>query len=141
MKRLFLSLFAICIAMGKLAAQDSQKNFAGLFVNDEYNIYLKIDLYSKGIEVPEHEMFGLLPGYLGKKNNNFYWLITSFNVKSNKTANLEFINDYGSEDFIASISKKNDSTFILKQIKGSDLKVPNKGKWQKLPSEIVLKKK
>ena len=116
MKRLFLSLFAICIAMGKLAAQDSQKNFAGLFVNDEYNIYLKIDLYSKGIEVPEHEMFGLLPGYLGKKNNNFYWLITSFNVKSNKTANLEFINDYGSEDFIASISKKNDSTFILKQI-------------------------
>lgn len=141
MKRLFLSLFAICIAMGKMAAQDSQKNFAGLFVNDEYNIYLKIDLYSKGIEVPEHEMFGLLPGYLGKKNNNFYWLITSFNVKSNKTANLEFINDYGSEDFIASISKKNDSTFILKQIKGSDLKVPNKGKWQKLPSEIVLKKK
>ena len=130
MKRLFLSLFAICIAMGKMAAQDSQKNFAGLF-----------DLYSKGIEVPEHEMFGLLPGYLGKKNNNFYWLITSFNVKSNKTANLEFINDYGSEDFIASISKKNDSTFILKQIKGSDLKVPNKGKWQKLPSEIVLKKK
>ena len=127
--------------MGKMAAQDSQKNFAGLFVNDEYNIYLKIDLYSKGIEVPEHEMFGLLPGYLGKKNNNFYWLITSFNVKSNKTANLEFINDYGSEDFIASISKKNDSTFILKQIKGSDLKVPNKGKWQKLPSEIVLKKK
>lgn len=141
MKRLFLSLFAICIVMGKMAAQDSQKNFAGLFVNDEYNIYLKIDLYSKGIEVPEHEMFGLLPGYLGKKNNNFYWLITSFNVKSNKTANLEFINDYGSEDFIASISKKNDSTFILKQIKGSDLKVPNKGKWQKLPSEIVLKKK
>ena len=124
-----------------MAAQNAQKNFAGLFVNDEYNIYLKIDLYSDGIEVPEHEMFGLLPGYLGKNHNNFYWLITSYNIKSKKTANLELINDYGSEDLTASITMKNDSTFILKQIKGSDLKVPNKGKWQKIPSEIVLKKK
>ena len=124
-----------------MAAQNAHKTFAGLFVNDEYNIYLKIDLYSDGIEVPEHEMFGLLPGYLGKKHNNFYWLITSYNIKSKKTANLELINDYGSEDLTASITMKNDSTFILKQIKGSDLKVPNKGKWQKIPSEIVLKKK
>ena len=141
MKRLYLTLFALYIGIGTMAAQNAQKTFAGLFVNDEYNIYLKIDLYSNGIEVPEHEMFGLLPGYLGKKHNNFYWLITSYNIKSKKTANLELINDYGSEDLTASITMKNDSTFILKQIKGSDLKVPNKGKWQKIPSEIVLKKK
>ena len=141
MKRLYLTLFALYIGIGTMAAQNAQKTFAGLFVNDEYNIYLKIDLYSDGIEVPEHEMFGLLPGYLGKKHNNFYWLITSYNIKSKKTANLELINDYGSEDLTASITMKNDSTFILKQIKGSYLKVPNKGKWQKIPSEIVLKKK
>ena len=141
MKRLYLTLFALYIGIGTMAAQNAPKTFAGLFVNDEYNIYLKIDLYSDGIEVPEHEMFGLLPGYLGKKHNNFYWLITSYNIKSKKTANLELINDYGSEDLTASITMKNDSTFILKQIKGSDLKVPNKGKWQKIPSEIVLKKK
>lgn len=141
MKRLYLTLFALYIGIGTMAAQNAQKTFAGLFVNDEYNIYLKIDLYSDGIEVPEHEMFGLLPGYLGKKHNNFYWLITSYNIKSKKTANLELINDYGSEDLTVSITMKNDSTFILKQIKGSDLKVPNKGKWQKIPSEIVLKKK
>ena len=141
MKRLYLTLFALYIGIGTMAAQNAHKTFAGLFVNDEYNIYLKIDLYSDGIEVPEHEMFGLLPGYLGKKHNNFYWLITSYNIKSKKTANLELINDYGSEDLTASITMKNDSTFILKQIKYSDLKVPNKGKWQKIPSEIVLKKK
>ena len=141
MKRFFISLFALSVVVGKTTAQNGQKPFAGYFFNDEYNIYMKIDLYGEGMEVPEHEMFGLLPGYLGKKNNNFYWVITSGNIKSRKTANIEMINDYGSEDLIASLTQKNDSTFVLKQLKGSDLKVPNKGKWQKLPTEITLKKK
>ena len=125
----------------KANAQEATNAFVGYFYNNEFNVYLKIDLHGNGIEVPEHELFGSLPGYLGKKNNNFYWVITSGNIKSRKTANIEMINDYGSEDLIASLTQKNDSTFVLKQLKGSDLKVPNKGRWQKLPTEITLKKK
>lgn len=141
MKRLFLSLLTLSLFVGKISAQDGNKPFAGFFFNNEYNIYLKIDLHGEGIEVPEHEMFGRLPGYLGKKNNNFYWVITSSKIKSRKTVNMEMINDYGSEDLSVSLTMKNDSTFVLKQLRGSDLKVPNKGKWLKLPSEITLKKK
>ncbi|MGN0280853.1 MAG: hypothetical protein ACI4B3_00940 [Prevotella sp.] len=141
MKRHFLSLLLLCFSSTHIAAQNEQKPFVGYFFNDEYNIYLKIDLHGEGIEIPEHEMFGLLPGYLGKKNNNFYWIVTSSKIKSKKTANMEMINDYGSEDLTVSLTMKNDSIFVLKHQNGSDLKVPNKGKWQKLPSEITLKKK
>ncbi|MDY4653279.1 MAG: hypothetical protein SO402_02805 [Prevotella sp.] len=122
-------------------AQNENEPFKGYYYNDEYNIYLKIDLHSDGLIVPEHEMFGKLPGYLGKKNNSFYWLITTKDIKNKKKAIVEFINDYGSEDLEASLSKKEDGTIILKQLNGSDLKVPNNGKWQKIPKEITLKKK
>ena len=74
-------------------------------------------------------------------NNSFFWLITSKNIKNKKFANIELINDYGSEDLSASLSLKNDSTLVLKQLKGSEIKVPNKGKWQKLPAELVFKRK
>ncbi|MCI7399535.1 MAG: hypothetical protein PUD75_02115 [Prevotella sp.] len=122
-------------------AQNENEPFKGYYYNDEYNIYLKIDLHSDGLIVPEHEMFGKLPGYLGKKYNSFYWLITTKDIKNKKKAIVEFINDYGSEDLEASLSKKEDGTIILKQLNGSDLKVPNNGKWQKIPKEITLKKK
>lgn len=125
----------------KANAQEATNAFVGYFYNNEFNVYLKIDLHGNGIEVPEHELFGSLPGYLGKKNNNFYWLITGKKVKSKKAATIELINDYGSEDLTASLTMKNDTTLIMKQLKGSDLKVPNKGKWQKLPEEIIFRKK
>jgi hypothetical protein len=56
-------------------------------------------------------------------------------VKGNK-AQLQMVNDYGSEDLEATLTRENDSIYILKQGKGSTLKVPNDGKWQKLPSTL-----
>ena len=141
MKKLF-SLIFICSLFSLVAkSQENNYMFKGYFFNSEYNVYLKIDLHGEGIIVPDHELFGQLPGYLGKKNNSFFWLITSKTVKNKKNATIELINDYGSEDLSASLFLKNDSTLVLKQLKGSDLKVPNKGKWQKLPSELVFKRK
>ena len=141
MKKLF-SLICICTLFSLVAkSQENNYMFKGYFFNSEYNVYLKIDLHGEGIIVPDHELFGQLPGYLGKKNNSFFWLITSKTVKNKKNATIELINDYGSEDLSASLFLKNDSTLVLKQLKGSDLKVPNKGKWQKLPSELVFKRK
>ena len=141
MKRAFLALFVQSVFVVNSAAQSLQKPFTGSFWNYEYNIYLKIDLHGEGIEVPEHEMFGPLPGYLGKKYNNFYWVVTSKKLKSKKVAILEMINDYGSEDLSVSFTMKDDSTYVLKQLKGNDLKVPNKGKWQKIPTEIIMRRK
>jgi hypothetical protein len=50
------------------------------------------------------------------------------------------INDYGSEDLTATLTAENDSLYVLKQIDGSTLKVPNNGKWQKLPKRFELKR-
>ncbi len=51
------------------------------------------------------------------------------------------INDTGSEDLTATLTVKNDTTYVLRQMKGSTLKVPNKGKWQKLPTEVTFIKR
>ena len=56
-------------------------------------------------------------------------------------ATLQMINDYGSEDLTATLTAENDSVFVLKQIDGSTLKVPNNGKWQKLPKTLELKRR
>ena len=93
------------------------------------------------VEVPNHSMFGNLPGYLGKRLNNFYWLVTSGKMKNKTSAELDMINDFGSEDAKISLKQINDSTFILRQEKGSSIKIANNGKWQKLPKELKLKKK
>ena len=141
MKKLF-SLICICTLFSLVAkSQENNYMFKGYFFNSEYNVYLKIDLHGDGIIVPDHDLFGPLPGYLGKMNNSFFWLITSKNIKNKKFANIELINDYGSEDLSASLSLKNDSTLVLKQLKGSEIKVPNKGKWQILPAELFFKRK
>ena len=60
---------------------------------------------------------------------------------SDKEAVLSLINDYGSEDLTARLIRQNDSTYTLKQMEGSTLKVPKDGKWQKLPKTLELKRK
>lgn len=119
-------------------ANDTLRAFKGFFYNKEYRIYLNIDLYNKSIIVPEHEIYGELPGYIGKKLNNFCWLITNCTIHNNQKATIQVINDYGSEDLEAELINKNDSVILYKHVKGSPLKVPNNGKWQKLPKEITL---
>lgn len=133
-KTIFISLlFLVC---NFLCAQTEDMPFKGTFYNEEYQVYLKIDFHSDGLEVPDHEMFGPLPGYLWKKNNSFYWLMTSANVKGKKEAEADLVNDYGSEDLTISLKMKGDSILTLKQGDGSALKIPKKGKWQKLPSSL-----
>ncbi len=124
-----------------LSAQKESMTFKGHFYNKEYDIYLIIDLYDMDVEVPNHSMFGNLPGYLGKRLNNFYWLVTSGKIKNDSYAELDMINDFGSEDTRVSLKQINDSTFIFKQEEGSTMKIANNGKWQKLPKELKLKKK
>lgn len=124
-----------------VCAQTAEEPFKGLFYNDEYQVYLKIDFHGKGLLVPDHEMFGELPGYLWKKNNSFYWLMTSAKIKSANEAEADLINDYGSEDLTATFLMKGDSILTLKQGEGSALKIPKKGKWQKLPNTLDFVRK
>lgn len=138
MKRLLISIAAILVVL-TIQAQEA-KPFKGYYANDEYNVYMRIDLYSEGFDIPEHELYGPLPGFLAKRHNGFYWVITSAKVVNDKEAEVEFINDYGSEDLEATFTMKNDSTLVLHQGEGSTIKIPVDGKWKKLPNKLEFKK-
>ena len=62
-------------------------------------------------------------------------------MESEKKATLQLINDFGSEDLTATLTRKNDSIYVLRQGDGNPIKVPSKGKWQKLPKTIELKRR
>ena len=138
MKKLFLFSILFHIALLSASAQQNSKPFRAYLYNNDYEVFMRLDLYGESITVPGQELYGELPGYLGKKHNSFCWLITSSKIDGEK-AELQMINDYGSEDLTATLTLENDSLYVLRQVEGSTLKVPKEGKWQKLPSKLVLK--
>ena len=140
MKRLF-TIIAACTLTLTLYAQRERKPFRAYLVNKQYEIFMQINFYEQNINVPGQELYGELPGYLGKERNSFCWVITSAKLKNDKTAEVSFINDYGSEDFTARLTQLNDSTYEFRHLEGSTLKVPKNGKWQKLPNLFELKRK
>lgn len=141
MKKLIATLVLILMLLPAIA-QESKEPFRAYLINKEYKVNLRIDLYRQNITVPGQDLYGELPGYLWKQNNSFCWLITSVEVDdSGKTATLQLINDYGSEDLTTTLKAENDSVYVLKQIEGSTLKVPNNGKWQKLPKTLEFRRR
>ena len=139
--RYFLLTTMLVVATMKCFAQKDSTAFRAYLINNEYEVYLRINFYDQNIKIPGQELYGELPGFLGKKNNSFCWPITAAKIKDAKTAELSLINDYGSEDLTATLLCENDSTYVLKQEKGSTLKVPKNGKWQKLPKTLPFKRK
>jgi hypothetical protein len=135
-----ITIIILAFLLSPALAQENKEPFRAYLINKEYNVYLRINFYQENISVPGQELYGKLPGYLSKQHNSFCWLITSAEVEGNK-ATLQMINDYGSEDLTATLTAESDSVYILKQIEGSTLKVPNNGKWQKLPKTLELKRR
>jgi hypothetical protein len=140
MKKLFLFLIVFHASLLSVSAQNTAKPFRAYLYNNEYEVFMRLDLYGESITVPGQELYGELPGYLGKKHNSFCWVITSSKIEG-QTAELQMINDYGSEDLTATLTAENDSLYVLRQVEGSTLKVPKEGKWQKLPSKLVFKRR
>lgn len=139
MKKLILATLLVMTAIS-VSAQQENRPFRAHLYNSEYDVFLRIDFYDESITVPGQDLYGSLPGYLGKTHNTFCWLITTAKVKGH-TAHIALINDYGSEDLTATLTVKNDSIYELKQVEGSALKVPKDGKWQKLPKVLTLKRR
>ena len=135
-----IAISLLCLTTISVKAQSNNEPFRAYLSNNEYDVFLRINFYEQDVNVPGQDLFGQVPGYFGKKNNSFAWLITSAKINGNK-AKLQLINDYGSEDLTATLTRKNDSIYVLKQESGSTLKVPNKGKWLKLPKTLEFKRK
>ena len=139
--RKFLVVILLAIVANNGFAQKDSSSFRAYLYNNEYEVYLRINFYDQDITIPGQELYGELPGYLGKKNNSFCWVITNSDIKSDKKATMQLINDFGSEDLKATLIRKNDSIYVLQQNAGNTIKVPRNGKWQKLPKQLEFKKK
>ncbi len=107
--------------------------------NKEYQVWLDIDLYKSSILIPNQEVFGKVPGYLGAKRDTRKWIIVDYSISGN-TAKLTIINDYGSEDLEALLTYNGDGTYTFKQIKGSTIEIVVNNKWVKLPQKMIFKK-
>ena len=131
------------ILAGGIKAQSQQEDkrpFRGYFYNKEYDVYMQLNFYDEDVIISWQELFGPLPGFLAKKENNYCWIVTSAAIDGKK-AELEITNDYGSEDLTATLTQVNDSVFTLKQQSGSTIKVPQNNKWLKLPSLLTFTKR
>ena len=118
-----------------------QDTFKCKIVNKELDIFMQLNLYEENVTIPGQEILGETYGYLKKNNDSRVWMITGVELSDDgKKANIEMVNDYGSEDLTAELQLLDDGTYQLKQIEGSTLKVAGKTKWQKLPKTIIFKK-
>lgn len=135
MKKLFVLMFVLLVSV-KLAAQ-SDKVFHTYIYNDEFKVYMDINLYENNVIVPNQELFGETPGYFGAKRDERKWLITSAKIDDKNTATLEIANDYGSEDLTATLTfNPEDGSYMLRQKSGSRIKIVVNRKWVKIPTEL-----
>lgn len=123
------------LAQSNATVKDST-TFKGYLYNQKYNVYIRMDFYNNSITVPYQEIYGPLPGFFGDKQDGRKWLFTDAVIKDKRTAELQIINDYGSEDLTATLTQINDSTYRLKQGKGSVIKIARNRKWVKMPGEL-----
>ena len=124
----FMFIWSICAY-----AQNDSTAFHAYLYNKEFKTYIHMNLYAQDITVPGQELLGQIPGYIAREGNSLAWIIIEADIKDDKHANLQIINDYGSEDLTATLTRENDSIYTLKQIKGSVIKLSDNGKWLKLP--------
>ena len=117
MKKLFLFSIVLHISLLSVSAQKNDRPFRAYLYNNEYEVFMRLDLYGESITVPGQELYGELPGYISKKRNSFCWLITSSKIDGDK-AELQMINDYGSEDLTATLTVENDSPLRVETGRG-----------------------
>ena len=136
-----LALFSLTVfAQSAGVAQSVPKDiFHAYLYNEEYKVYLDINLYAQDIVVPGQEIFGKTAGYFGAIRDSRKWLITSAKLHGKNRAEMEITNDYGSEDLSATLTYDTATgKYTLKQTGGSRLKIVVNRKWVKIPTELEL---
>lgn len=138
MKRYLFTVIALLLTTA-LSAQKDSTGFCAYLFNDEYQVFMRISFHRQDIIIPGQDILGPLPGFIGKEHYTFCWPIVAAEIKNNE-AHLQLVNDYGSEDLEAVLVRENDSIYTFRQGKGSAVKMPDGGKWQKIPKILTFKK-
>ena len=137
-KTVFILLAAL---LPLLAAAQEQRPFDVTISNDEYKIYIRLNLYDKDLSVPGQDVLGQVDGYFGSTQGQTKWFVISSEIVDDRTAVIEVVNDYGSEDLTAELRLEDDGTYSYRKTDGSTLKFAVRGKWQKIPSSLKFVKK
>ena len=134
-------LLAIVMVFVLVLSAKAEEPFKCIVTNKEYNVFLHLNLYEETIPIPGQDILGNTFGYLKKPTDSRVWIVTGATIsKDGKKAALEMVNDYGSEDLNAELILNSDSTYLLRQLQGSTIKVAGKNKWIKLPKELKFVK-
>jgi len=139
MKRLFLSLLLLTGSLCIHAQNDTI--FRGYLYNEEYKVFIRMNFYENNVVSMQQELFGELPGYLAYDLDAREWLFTSAKIVGKRKAEIEITNDYGSEDLTATLTCNTNGDYVLKQGKGSRIKIAVNRKWVKLPMEMTFRKR
>lgn len=120
------------------AANAQDAAFKCTIYNDEYKIFITMNLYDKDVIIPGQEIIGQVDGFIGSEQCAHVWMFTSSDVTNGTTAHFEATNNYGSEDFSARLTLNGDGSYTFKHTGGSTLKFPVKNKWQKIPGTLTF---
>ena len=120
-------------------AQEEGKPFKGYLYNDEYEVFLRINFYDKNIKIAGQELYGELPGYLGRKGHSFCWVMVEAEIEDEKKASMTLINDFGSEDLVCDLKYEGKGRYTLHRVSGSTLKIVVNKKWLKIPKTLEMK--
>ena len=139
-KIIFISFLCIVLFPNLLFSQESNP-FKGIYYNKELDIYIVLDFYKSKLLVPGQSVLGEVSGYLGDNRDSRKWIFLDAMPVNKLSYKADVINDYGSEDLIASFVNDTDSTIVLKQLEGSAIKIARNSKWQKLPKQMTFVRK
>lgn len=138
--RKLLFLFVMSLVSAAAVAQQGRP-FDTTIRNEEYKIYIRLNLYDKNITVPGQDVLGEVDGYFGSTQSSTKWIVVASRLIDGRTSEIEVVNDYGSEDFTATLKVNDDGTYEYKKDGGSTLKFAVRGKWQKIPGNLELVRK
>lgn len=139
MKKWIFSVLLMFCTIPAVAQESNDNIFKGRIENAEYQVWIEMNFYENNVKVPQQAVLGELPGYFGAKRDSRKWPILDADIKGN-TATITLVNDYGSEDLVATLTHNADGTYTLVQKSGSTLKIAVNNKWVKIPKKLVLKK-
>ncbi len=130
----FLSLVLLFVPL-TLQAQDK---FKGGFINEEFKINLRLNLYDDDIPVPGFELdscYGYLRGGI-----NGAWIILKVVALDDDEAEVRAVSERGSDAQNLRISVADDGKLFVRQIDGTSIKGVKGRKYVKLPKEIEFKR-
>lgn len=147
MRKGIIALIALFTIMGTCTlsastatdAHADSTTFAGRLENADYKVFIVMDFYKNNVTCPGNDIFGEVPGYFGAHRDPRKWIIEDAKVEGH-SAKLVIINDYGSEDLDARLTRNHDGTYTLERLSGSTMKIVVNNEWVKIPKKLVFKK-